>query len=282
MTKAWTRVRECVALLHPVQRGRRGICSWLRARRIGWAIAGLLGFVAAGLPVSLDAQPSGLNSARPAAGATSPTTTTASPGPNLGDRINLGALGGEWAYITLGKLRGQIPTYGFRFDKQGELATLNMEGLIRIQTEAIDLECESLSFTAGDRLEARYNVHVNLKNDGIEAQCGQLVYNLKNNTIVLTVNPKVTQASREGVFETYNISSMTITLNPDGSLEDVQVSGTDRELTVLSLNPQAAEGGVRGVDQPTSPAKPMEIQLEGDQRRTGAPVAPSPTPAGGR
>ncbi len=208
---------------------------------------------------------------------TQATSPTAKNGAAQGMQLfELGDLGGSWANVYLGQLRGE-PGKANATLSNGDFSYLNMVGLIRIESERLNLECENLDYDkTNQKLDARYNVHVVLHQEEVDARCGHLVYDLGKNVIVLTVDPHVIWNSEKGQAEAYNMDSLTITLKPNNQ-NDIAIVGSK---TVMRMRTEPGAGGAKNADTPTTPLAPVEIlpNAPGPGLLTG----PTPTPAAKR
>lgn len=211
--------------------------------------------------------------------ANSPSTATASGhGRNIGSMLQLGALGGNWVRIFVAKLRGETAQVNATTDNN-QVSHLTMVGLIRIESEKLNLECENLKYdisSAGRILEARYNVHVDLRERGIKADCGLLVYDLDKNVITLTVDPYVQQTTADGQGEIKNMKEIILTLKPGNQCE-ISMKG---DQAWMDYNPRGAKtGATKSADHSTTPGAPREITPENLGAAAGSKTAtPTPNP----
>ena len=202
--------------------------------------------------------------------ATSPTAKSGAQGMQL---FELGDFGGSWANVYLGQLRGE-PGKANATLSNGDFSYLNMVGLIRIESERLNLECENLDYDkTNQKLDARYSVHVVLHQEEVDARCGHLVYDLGKNVIVLTVDPHVLWNSEKGKAEAYDMDSLTITLKPNNQTE-ISIVGSKAK---MKMRPESGASGAKNADTPTSPLGPVEILPNAPG--TGLLPVPTPTPA---
>jgi len=183
--------------------------------------------------------------------------------------FRLGNLDGEWANVYVSKLAGDLGRINLSM-KKGEVSHLTMVGLIRIESDKLDLRCENLQYDAGKSMEARYNVFVDLHDEDIQADCELLVYDLVKNTITLTGEPYV----RGSPGDLSNFKSMTITLKEEGDY-DIAVDGSE---VIFKMGPPGTPGTVKSGDQPTTPVAPREIDPGALRRGILGGATPTPSP----
>jgi hypothetical protein len=175
---------------------------------------------------------------------------------------------GHKIHITVAALRGKKARFNLGLSEDGNISYLTMTGLVRIDSDIFKLECENLNYDAPEKkLVARYNVAV--RQEGITATCGQMVYDLEKDTITLTVTPDVFRESEQGTLHIWDMEEFVIVRNPNGKV-DVSTTGENTQIEILSSTPAKT---TRSADTPTTTAA-REISPEAPQ----LPATPTATP----
>lgn len=210
-------------------------------------------------------------------GAADRPSTDAASGAAQGmtELFGLGSLGGDRVRILFGPLRGELGVVNISTDAKNQIQHATLTGLIRVESDTATLECEYLKLDYGQRMEARYSVHVDLEQQGVKADCGLLVYDLVKNTITLTVDPHVVMKQDNGRDgEIANLKSMTITLKPDGG-KDIAMESAATVPGELKYG-----GGTstkpKSDNTPPTPEAPREIT----PGTVGSGKSATPTPSG--
>lgn len=240
---------------------------WITRHRVGLLLIALLLPLPCGMLRLGQAQssPSAAKNTTPAAVASDETSSPALQ--KKGGDFELSILGHK-IHITVAALRGKKGRFNLGLSEDGNISYLTMTGLVRIDSDLFKLECENLNYDAPEKkLVARYNVAV--RQEGITATCGQMIYNLETDTITLTVNPDVFRESEQGTLHIWDMEEFIITRNPNGKV-DVSTTGDNTQIEILSA-PGAKT--TRTDDVPTTTAA-REISPEAPR----LPATPTATP----
>lgn len=142
---------------------------------------------------------------------------------------------------------------------EGQMGRFHATGSIRLKSETFDLRCDELTYdAAAEQVEALYNVYI--KKQGIEADCGRMVYDLATGRITLTIDPDVRQQDPSGTLHIWNMDSFIIEQRPDGTIDTDIRGGPDDEPSMEFISAPEAPKEDSAADSP--PAGPAEIDIE--------------------
>lgn len=193
----------------------------------------------------------------PAAGV--PAATPApKTGPPKGSSMN--ALGNN-VDISVAP-RGNVSPGIVTSASESALQTFRATGSVKVKTEDLDLRCDQLELRGAENiLEALHNVY--FKQEGIDADCGKMLYDLNTDIITLLVNPVVRQASAKGLTVIRDMDSFIIERQADGSITTDIVGGSSR-IDIVSNDAAPT------VAAPAGPTGPTEIDLDRKDRKLPA------------
>lgn len=141
-----------------------------------------------------------------------------------------------------------------------ELNSFSARGSIRLVTDSFNLRADQLEYNGRRKaLEALYNVF--LKQDGISADCGRIVFDIATGVITLNVNPIVHQVSATGATVISEIDAFILKRRPDGTYATDMIGGTNGEPRIEHLAADKTPAAVRPRD--VSPAESVEIDDDG-------------------
>lgn len=207
--------------------------------------------VAPGRATSAAPEATANGAAAPAAPATTADDKDTTKPRDGAETFSFGALGQDFT-LQVEPLRGRKNTASMVFDEKSKsLEEMSFEGFIKLTTEDMLLECESLNFD-GKKLVARYNVFLRQPKQSLRATCGQLSYDVATQTIELEINPVITR----GTVSTSDMEKVIITRTKDGKMR-VQTIGSTKVLG--KSEPQ----GTKPNDKPTTAAKEIELSPGG-------------------
>jgi len=182
------------------------------------------------------------------------TPVTAAPANGAGSGAKSGLSGfGDNIDLKVSPREGVSPKVNSTLDGAGEIRYFRASGSVRLKSDTVDLRCDELSIDGPARqMEALYNVY--LKKDGIEADCGRMVYDLDTGRVVLTVDPDVRQRTATNIVHIWDIDTFVMEPRPNGGY-DISYDNPDgpSSTEIISLPPAPSGGG--GNEAPNAPVE---------------------------
>lgn len=192
----------------------------------------------------------------PAGGA---TPTPAAGAPARGGMSSLG----RSTRIDVNPRGDQHPTITLT-SSGADLDQFRALGSVRVKTDEFDLRADQLEFSsAANTMTALHNVF--LRQQGIEADCGRLLYDLNQAVITLSVNPVVRQDGDGGRTTVSRTEQIVLRKGTEGETL-AEFEGTPK----FDFQP-SAKPAVARQDKPST--GPVEIIL--DDRKKGLPEIPA-------
>lgn len=150
-------------------------------------------------------------------------------------------LGGALA-LTVAPRTGLEPILRSRLDEAGELASLFAEGSVLLETEQFSMRCDEFRFdAAAGQIEAIGNVYI--RQEGITADCGRLVYELAGGRMTMSQNPDIVRTEPGGTTRIWGCDTFIIEPQPDGD-PDIQAIGEDCK-TLFTPTPSAGDANAQ-------------------------------------
>ena len=169
------------------------------------------------------------------------------------------------------------PRVESRVNAEGALDFFRARGSVRLKSELLDLRADELLYEPERQIVEAIG-HVFLRRDGIEADCGRMLYDLSSGQITLTINPVVSQFGQSSVTTVSDIDYFIIVQRPDGGADVEYGSSTGPGRTeIRNLGPGETPGGVilPPPPQPKPTPAPAEEGAEGAEPVAAVPPPPS-------
>lgn len=186
-------------------------------------------------------------------------TSTGSGMSGLGDNLN----------ITTRRKGTADPLVLLSMGAEGAFELFRAEGAVYLESDRLNMRSDELEFSGPEqRIEALYNVFI--RQDGVTADCGRMVYDLVKDEITLSVDPEIREERSAGtVARIFDIASYVIQRNPDGSTSTQSFPDPNKESQMVF---ESAEQEAGAENETSGSDEPREIRIESlDQNGAQAP-----------
>lgn len=127
-------------------------------------------------------------------------------------------------------------------------SSIRLTGNVSVKASDFYISCEELNYDKTTEVMVATGSPVHIIQQGMEAECGHLVYDAKNEQYTLTENPTIIQRAEDGAYSRLeNAGKITVTQGADGqpsfmASSDPKKPGTQPTFKVYRPNDNATSG----------------------------------------